>query len=89
MRRGRLRKSGRDVPTYSVLGIVVGQDVETRKWAFFCMDLAAWDDSVDVVRLGSDAREEYSSAPGTLAVIASDPIPVSYTHLTLPTNREV
>ena len=39
------------------------------------MDLAAWDDCVNVVRLAPDAREEYASAPGTLAVIASDPIP--------------
>ena len=84
MRRGRLRKCCHDVPTYSVLGIVVGQDVETRKWAFFCMDLAAWDDSVDVVRLGSDAREEYSSAPGTLAVIASDPIPAGHVIARIP-----
>lgn len=84
MRRGRLRKCCHDVPTYSVLGIVVGQDVETRKWAFFCMDLAAWDDSVDVVRLGSDAREESSSAPGTLAVIASDPIPAGHVIARIP-----
>ena len=42
----------------------------------------------DVGKLIAD-KYEVQSGPAHLAIMASDYAPVSYTHLTLPTNREV
>ena len=64
--------------------ILVVSDCESRYlWDYYTPDKL---EGIDLILSCGDVKASYLSF---LATFAHCPVPVSYTHLTLPTNREV